>query len=329
MRAFHRIGLLRREARRAALADRSRTARGGAVDIQQIKYFSRVYEMRSFTQAADSLFISRQALRKSVARLAQEMGEPLFENRGNVLFPTSAADLLFSASRPVLSAFAQMEAELNLGKLKSQGIVRFGQSVEASDVMTSGEMRQVIDFSSTSELVTKGMRFTEANCVELRQLEGDLDYASLIATVVNESLFDYDTAIGGRIHIAVRTDDPLAEKSFIRLEDLEGRPFTSQGAGFDVHDRLVEATEERGVKLNIVCTRSGLHNRLEMVQTGVTLTYAYRDLRFPRVAPDVVCIPLEESPMKWFYCTIAKKGLGDPYLLRFFSGKEDFVLWKD
>ena len=293
------------------------------MDIQQIKYFSRVYEMRSFTQAADSLFISRQALRKSVARLAQEMGEPLFENRGNVLFPTSAADLLFSASRPVLSAFAQMEAELNLGKLKSQGIVRFGQSVEASDVMTSGEMRQVIDFSSTSELVTKGMRFTEANCVELRQqiLEGDLDYASLIATVVNESLFDYDTA--------VRTDEPLAEKSFIRIEDLEGRPFTSQGAGFDVHDRLVEATEERGVKLNIVCTRSGLHNRLEMVQTGVTLTYAYRDLRFPRVAPDVVCIPLEESPMKWFYCTIAKKGLGDPYLLRFFSGKEDFVLWKD
>lgn len=156
------------------------------MDIQQIKYFSRVYEMRSFTQAADSLFISRQALRKSVARLAQEMGEPLFENRGNVLFPTSAADLLFSASRPVVSAFAQMEAELNLGKLKSQGIVRFGQSVEASDVMTSSEMRQVIDFSSTSELVTKGMRFTEANCVELRQqiLEGDLDYASLIATVV-------------------------------------------------------------------------------------------------------------------------------------------------
>lgn len=96
-----------------------------------------------------------------------------------------------------------------------------------------------------------------------------------------------------------------------------------------MHDRLVEATEGRGVKLNIVCTRSGLHNRLEMVQTGVTLTYAYRDLKFPRVAPDVVCIPLEEAPMKWFYCTIAKKGLGDPYLLRFFSGKEDFVLWKD
>ena len=43
----------------------------------------------------------------------------------------------------------------------------------------------------------------------------------------------------------------------------------------------------------------------------------------------MVCIPLEEAPMKWFYCTIAKKGLGDPYLLRFFSGKEDFVLWKD
>ena len=301
------------------------------MDIQQIKYFSRVYEMRSFTQAADSLFISRQALRKSVARLAQEMGEPLFENRGNVLFPTAAADLLFSASRPVLGAFAQMEVELNLGKLKHQGVVRFGQSVEASDVMTKSEMRQIIDFSSTSELVTHGMRFTEASCVDLRRqiLEGELDYASMVATVVNESLFDYETAIEGRIHIAVRTDDPLAERDYVRLEDLEGRPFTSQGPGFDVHDRLIEAAEERGVKLDIVCMRSGLHNRLDMVQTGVTITYAYRDLTFPRVAPDVVCIPLEESSMRWRYCTIAKKGMGDPYLLRFFSGKEDFVLWKD
>lgn len=301
------------------------------MDIQQIKYFSRVYEMRSFTQAADSLFISRQALRKSVARLAQEVGEPLFENRGNVLFPTPAADLLFSASRPVLSAFAQMESELNLGKLKRQGVVRFGQSIEANDVMTASETRRVMDFAVTSEMITQGMRLTEGSCADLRQqvLRGELDYASLLATVVNESLFDYDTAIEGRIHIAVRTDDPLARKDSIRLEDLEGRPFTTQGPGYDVHDRLKEASDERGVALNFVCTRSGLHNRLTMVQSGVTLTYAYRDLTFPRVAPDVVCIPFEEPSMKWFYCTIAKKGMGDPYLLRFFSGKEDFVLWKD
>lgn len=301
------------------------------MDIQQIKYFSRVYEMRSFTQAADSLFISRQALRKSVMRLAQEMGESLFENRGNVLFPTPAADLLFSASRPVLSAFAQMEAELNQGKLKSQGIVRFGQSVEANEVMTASETKRIMDFAVTNEMITQGVRYSEANCEELRQqiLRGELDYASLITTVVNESLFDYETAIEGRIHIAVRADDALAKKDFIRLEDLDGRPFTTQGAGYDIHDRLKEAADERGIALHFICMRLGLHNRLTMVQSGVTLTYAYRNLRFPRVAPDVVCIPLEESAMKWLYCTIAKKGLGDPYLLRFFSGKEDFVLWKD
>ena len=35
-------------------------------------------------------------------------------------------------------------------------------------------------------------------------------------------------------------------------------------------------------------------------------------------------------PLKWFLpAAISEGGLGDPYLLRFFSGKEDFVLWKD
>ncbi len=94
--------------------------------------------MRSFTRRLIHCFISRQALRKSVARLAQEMGSRCSRTEATCSSP--AADLLFSTSRPVLSAFA-MEVELNLGKLKT-AIVRFGQSVEASDVMTSGEIRR-------------------------------------------------------------------------------------------------------------------------------------------------------------------------------------------
>lgn len=299
------------------------------MDIQQLKYFSRVYETRSFTRAAEQLYISRQALRKSVARLAQELGEPLFENEANALVPTAAADQLFTSSRPVLAAFSQMEANLNLAKLKNRGVVRFGSSVEANDVMTPGETKRIADFSATNELITKGMRYMEGSCEQLRQqvLQEEVDYANIIATVMNESLFDYDVAIEGRIHIAVRVDDPLAKKDSLTLEDIKGRPFTSQGPGYDVHERLKEAGEEQGMPLDFVCLRSGLHNRLNMVQAGITLTYAYRPLRFPRSAPDVICIPMEDASMKWAYCAIAKKGLGDPYLLRFFSGKEDFVLW--
>ena len=83
------------------------------------------------------------------------------------------------------------------------------------------------------------------------------------------------------------------------------------------------------VKLNIVCTRSGF---AQSARNGANRGDAHLCLprsEVSRVAPDVVCVPLEESPMKWFYCTIAKKGSAIPYLLRFFSGKEDFVLWKD
>ncbi len=67
------------------------------------------------------------------------------------------------------------------------------------------------------------------------------------ATVVNESLFDYDAAIGGRIHIAVRAD-PLAEKSFIRLRVWKDVLHLPGQRVFDVHDRLVN--RRRGVKLN-------------------------------------------------------------------------------
>ena len=91
-----------------------------------------------------------------------------------MLFPTAAADLLFSTSRPVLSAFA-MEVELNLGKLKRQGIVRFGQSVEA-DVMTSGEMRRSHRLFLDKRARDQRNALHRSKLLELRQqiLEGDL-----------------------------------------------------------------------------------------------------------------------------------------------------------
>lgn len=47
------------------------------MDIRQLEYFIAVVRLRSYTRAADELFITRQALSKAVHNLEQEMGEPL------------------------------------------------------------------------------------------------------------------------------------------------------------------------------------------------------------------------------------------------------------
>ena len=48
------------------------------MDIKQFRYFVEAARCGSLQDAADSLFISRQAVSKAVAQMERELGYPLF-----------------------------------------------------------------------------------------------------------------------------------------------------------------------------------------------------------------------------------------------------------
>jgi DNA-binding transcriptional LysR family regulator len=52
------------------------------MEWQQLEYFQRVAQLQHFTKAADSLHISQPALSRSIARLENNLGIPLFERQG-------------------------------------------------------------------------------------------------------------------------------------------------------------------------------------------------------------------------------------------------------
>ena len=55
------------------------------MDIRQLEYFIAVARLRSYTKAADELFITRQALSKAVHNLEQELGETLIAQRDGII----------------------------------------------------------------------------------------------------------------------------------------------------------------------------------------------------------------------------------------------------
>ena len=63
------------------------------MELRQLKYFLAVADARSFVAAADTLFISRQAISKSVAQLEQErphsVGELNISDPDNVTYDDS------------------------------------------------------------------------------------------------------------------------------------------------------------------------------------------------------------------------------------------------
>ena len=223
-----------------------------------------------------------------------------------------------------MKAYGDFERDIASFKMRRTDYVNFGQSCESNDVFTAVEMSAFREHEYEQESIVRRLRTVEGDCAAMREkvLAGELDYAEIVATSMNDALFDYEVARRGRIHIAVRCDDPLACQDEIRIRDLCGRRFATQGPGYDIHDYLESQALGAGFSLEVCDIMSGLSSRIGRVESGLALTYAYRDISFPKAAPHVICLPLAEPSAQWMYCSVGKKGVADPYLLRFFAGKE-------
>ena len=73
------------------------------MDTKQLKYFIAVCQSGSITGAAESIFVSQQALSASIAKLEKELHATLFVRSSKGVEPTKAGLYLLSEAKRVLS----------------------------------------------------------------------------------------------------------------------------------------------------------------------------------------------------------------------------------
>ena len=56
--------------------------------FKHVDYVYAVYEEKSFTKAAEKLFISQPALSATIKKLEKDLGYPIFERTGKEVVPT-------------------------------------------------------------------------------------------------------------------------------------------------------------------------------------------------------------------------------------------------
>ena len=98
------------------------------MDFKGIEYVCAIYEAKTISQAAKSLFISQPALSQYLAKLEQELGTTLFERAGSAMIPTTAAEILVRDGRALLNARQEMLGQVNSLTQTHTETLRFGIS---------------------------------------------------------------------------------------------------------------------------------------------------------------------------------------------------------
>ncbi len=113
------------------------------MDFHQLKIFSAVYRLKSFTGASKELGISQPTISEHIKNLEAELSCRLFDRLGRSIMPTSQADLLFPRAQKLLDSILTLRDDLAGSAAQVSGKITFGTSTIPGTYLIPG---MAVDF---------------------------------------------------------------------------------------------------------------------------------------------------------------------------------------
>ena len=191
------------------------------MELRLLRYFLTVAKEQSFTKAAEQLHITQPTLSRQMAAFEEELGITLFIRSGKKISLTDEGILLKRRALEILNLEEKTLEELKGKEDVVEGNITIGCG-EFAAVETLAKICKT--YKEKYPLVQIVLHTATADAVYEMMNKGLVDIALFMEPVDTEGL-DY-IRITDCDHwcVGMRPDDPLAEKEFIRKEDLIGKP---------------------------------------------------------------------------------------------------------
>ena len=192
------------------------------VDLYQIRYFLAIAETGNFTKAAERLFVSQPSLSAGIRKLEKELGVTLFERGGRKVLLTTAGHFFLDKARNILTEYQDAlhqlrgfkdRPTLKLGTLHTIRSCVLARLIGAyrdrhphvAIELFNGQQGELIDWLDT----------------------GKIDLAIGLVERVRDGKSDKTTRslFQQRLLLAVPATHPFAQRSSLRLSDLNDQPY--------------------------------------------------------------------------------------------------------
>ncbi len=233
------------------------------MEIDQLRYFLRVAERGSFTRAAEDLVISQPALSRSIQKLEEELGQPVFERKTRSVSLTDAGTLLQARVQQVFSILENTKAEItDDGK---SGRIRVGAIPTIAPYFLPEVLRR---FSTEFPKATLIVQENTTDLLLKSCTQGELDLA-IVALPISAKYLEVEELFEEELLLVLPLEHPLADKTKIRLSDVEPFPFVLLDEAHCLSDNIVSFCRQRSFQPVAVERTS----QLTMVQELVSLAH--------------------------------------------------------
>lgn len=268
------------------------------MEIDQLRNFLKVAELGNFTRAAEEMLLSQPALSRSVARLEEELGQPVFERQSRKVVLTDSGKLLQSRARQILALIDDTKIELtDDGQC---GRIRVAAIPTIAPYFLPGLLRQFGEAYPDAEVLVQ--EDTTEHLLK-RMTQGEIDLA-ILALPISAKYLEVVELFEEELFLVVANDHPLAEKKQVRLADIESLPFVLLDEAHCLSDNIVSFCRQKSFQPVAVERTSQLATVQELVSLdhGISMVPAmakvldeskrriYRSITGPKATRKVVMV---------------------------------------
>lgn len=245
------------------------------MDLRRLEAFSKVYQLRSFSKAAQELFLSQPTVSAHIATLEEELGSRLFDRIGKTILPTKIGIALYGYTEEILRLVERAQSEIKLLQNKVVGELYLGASTIPANYILPHILAQ---FRKDNPAVRIDLKVGDSSEVLEAIREGRLDLGVVGAQDTHPD-FEFTPIMRDELVLIASKESGIEKRSSLSSKELQALPWVMREKGSGTRKSIEEglARLQLGVQdLNVAATVHSTEGMLKCVRSGLGVSITSR-----------------------------------------------------
>lgn len=196
-------------------------------DLRQLEIFCKVVDLKSFSKAAEAVFLAQASVSERIATLESTVGTRLLDRLGRQVVPTKAGELLYKHAVLLLDMKRATAQEIQDFLGVKRGEIHIGGSTIPGEYILP---KVLGPFQKKYPLISVALTVADTKEIEGRVLESNLELG-VIGSRSSKKNIIHDELWHDELVLALPAEHRWADKNEISVEELSKEPFIMREAG--------------------------------------------------------------------------------------------------
>jgi len=237
--------------------------------LKTLEYLEAVYKYKSFTKAAEVLYVSQPAISAAINTLEKELAVELIIRNSKIVKFTNEGEFFIVRVNKILSEIRQVELEMNDFSVTANKTLRLG--ISSSPSISSIHEYLYKDF--LPNLASNEKVYIDENSAynHIEKVKADILDICFNGIPYDIDLTSFETIplISDEVRIIVHRNHKLAKYNKISLDMINGIDFATMGEDSLMFKYFNRKCKEQGIFYHEISRHSNMTSYLKIVSAGV------------------------------------------------------------